>query len=310
MSKIKTTDQRFVNIEKKIGLFVLIVGIGIVAAIVFIGVQQDVFSSKKSVYFVADSGKDLKDGLFVTLSGFKIGKVKRVFLDDISKVKVELSINSDYMKWIKTDSKAKLTKELPIGEGIIEILPGSPDSGAIAENGVIEFAKEQWFSAMTKDIEPFPISIKDIPAMTKLFQEIKDEIDPMLPDLKLTLANLSKLTNSTVLLEGEGVLKNANKSFNDVVSITSQLADKMPAIIDKLDSSLAGTDKLMESFEIVSSNILPQLSVLLDKGLEMTEDGEELVNALKKTWPISKQFKKKPGDVKEEERVIKLDSYE
>ncbi|MGR3177302.1 MAG: MlaD family protein [Candidatus Anammoxibacter sp.] len=173
---METTDQRFISVERKVGIFIWIAITGIIALVAFIGIKQGIFTAKQTLYFFSDSGKDIKSGQTITLSGFKIGKVKNVLLEDITKVKVELSIYSSYMKWIKADAKAVLTKELPIGEGIIEIIPGSKDREEIGENGIIAFEKVPWFAAMTSNLDPIPITVVDSPQMAALISSLKENL--------------------------------------------------------------------------------------------------------------------------------------
>ncbi len=47
----------------------------------------------------------------VKLRGFNIGKVEKLELTDDARVKVTLSILRSHMKWVKSDSKARLLKE-------------------------------------------------------------------------------------------------------------------------------------------------------------------------------------------------------
>lgn len=276
-----TTDQRFLNVEKKIGVFIFIGTIGIIATIVFVGVRQNVFTPKKKLYFITDSGKDIKEGQTITLSGFKIGTVSKVLLEDIARVNVELSINSEYMEWIKADAKAKLTKDLPIGESTIEIIPGSKNRGKVRERGVIGFEKVEWFAGMTKNLNPIPITVAKSPYMEKLFIDLKDdfqlEIDPLLTDIKYALKNLKMFSDESLVTKDHinSMLKNVDNSLASLDNLLGLLSNDLPVILDKLDESLEITQKL------------------INEGLGVASDAKEITEALKETWPISSHIKKK-----------------
>ena len=109
------TDRRFINMERKLGIFVIVAISGIALLIVLIGMKNDIFAAKARLYTIADSGKGLYEGMEVKLSGFSIGKVRKMYLDDITRIKLEMNINRNYLKWIKIDSKAILVKEGLIG---------------------------------------------------------------------------------------------------------------------------------------------------------------------------------------------------
>lgn len=285
-----TTDQRFLNIEKKIGIFIIIGTIGIIATIVFVGVQQDVFTTKNKLYFITDSGKNIKEGQTITLSGFKIGSVNKVLLEDIAKVNVELSINSEYMKWIKADAKAKLTKDLPIGESIIEIIPGSKNRGKVREGGVIGFEKVEWFAGMTKNLNPIPITVAKSLYMEKLFTDLKKdfqlEIDPLLTDIKYALKNLKIFSDESLETKDHinSMLKNVDNSLVSLNNLLGNLSSDIPVILNKLDESLEITQKL------------------INEGLGVASDAKEITEALKQTWPISSHIKKKEKLERKKER--------
>ncbi len=302
MTYMKNSDQRFVNIEKKIGIFIVVAVIGIISAIVFIALQHGAFTSGKEIHFFTDNVKDIKEGQIVTLNGIRIGKVQSLSLHNIKKVKVSLSIKTEYMKWIKSDSVARLIKDMPIGEGVIEIIQGGRQGGDIEENEEIRFEKIQWFSTMTKGIDPFPISIADVPVISGLFKEMKSELDVMLPDLKETLKNLRKLTDLATKTDIKPIMDAAHSNLSGLNGIIRTLADDTPAVFEKLNKSLDGANELI----LEVKDTLPKITILLDKSIGMADSGGELVGALKQTWPIKKHFKK----VEIEEEVIKLDSYE
>ena len=275
-----TTDQRFLNVEKKIGIFILIGTIGIIATIIFVCVRQNVFSHKNKIYFIADSGKDIKEGQTITLSGFRIGIVSKVLLEDIARVNVELSINSEYMKWIKADSKAQLKKDLPIGESIIEIIPGSRKRDHVKEGDVIGFEKVEWFAGMTKNLNPIPITVDKSPYLEEFFVNFKDdfkhEIDPLLNDIKYTLKNLKSFSDESLATKDHinSMLKNVDNSLASLDNLLGQLSNDVPVILDKLDESLEITQKL------------------INEGLGVASDAKEITEALKQTWPISSHIKK------------------
>ena len=108
---------------------------------VFIGIERGVFTAKYRINFTVDKGTGFFEGMPVKLSGFKIGKIDSMSLDEHAKVKVILLINKKYSKWIRQDSKAILTKEGFIGRGAIEITVGSVNKPVIGDGGVIQNEK-------------------------------------------------------------------------------------------------------------------------------------------------------------------------
>lgn len=325
MRILKETDIRFINIEKKIGLFVLIAIIGIVLIIAFIGIQQDIFTPKTRIYFIADSGQGISEGQAVKLSGFRIGRVKRLSLDDVAKVKVELSINTRYMKWIKTDSKARLIKEGLIGDSIIEIIPGSANAKQIHQNDLIAFEREKGLSEMAEELKD---EIK--PALTGIGQAINYLNDPQ-GDIKQTLKNIKKLSAdlSSTKRHLNTLLQNTDKNISDTTRKVDSLIDsakstatstdnvvkkidkEFPALLDSVNKSLENIQKTTGEIKKATEKIAPQIPSTLEnvrevveKGSEIADETKETVGAIKKMWPI-RSFISQP-----DEKKLKMDSYE
>jgi phospholipid/cholesterol/gamma-HCH transport system substrate-binding protein len=314
MAVIKETDPRFINMEKKIGMFVLIAIAGIALVIVFIGIQQDVFTSKTEIYFITDSGEGITEGMAVKLSGFKIGKVKKLSLDDVAKVKVELSINTRYMKWIKTDSKARLAKEGLIGDSIIEITPGSAKADQIADKGEISFARARGLSDIAEELKE-----EVTPVLTEIKEIIHYVNDPE-GDIKHALKNISKLSDEAFttkqhldnLLKDAGssmkkidpLLDSTKKTMTTVESMVRKIDKDLPGIMEKVDKSLTNVQKMTDDLKKATEQSAPRIPSLVEKGDDIAGGTKEIIDSVKKMWPI-RSFIKSP-----EEKTLKVDSYE
>jgi len=311
---MKDTDERFQYLSKKIGLFVLIAILGIAGIIVFIGIQRDVFTNKTKLYFISENGQGLNEGQAVKLSGFKIGKIEKLSLDDVAKVKVEISINTKYMKWIKTDSTIKLVKEGYIGDAVLEVTPGSVQAKQIPEGGYLNF---QGAKSINEIIEELKDDIK--PVLLDIKQIIHYINDPK-GDVKQILGNVNKLSGDiqhtrelidTMLKNTDKNLENTMKktdtllgSIKDTVDTTNNILKnvetKLPNMLDKVDKSLTDVQKITDDIKHTTSGA----PVLMDKVTDITDDAKDITGAVKKTWPISSKIKIP------EEKTIKVDSYE
>ncbi|MDP1758729.1 MAG: MlaD family protein, partial [Thermodesulfovibrionales bacterium] len=182
---MKETDPRFARLTGKVGLFLIIAAAGIIATVVSIGIERGVFTAKYRINFTVDKGTGFFEGMPVKLSGFKIGKIDSMSLDEHAKVKVILLINKKYSKWIRQDSKAILTKEGFIGEGVIDISVGSANKPVIGDGGVIQNEKARGLDELAEEMRPVIGEIRDIISYVN---------DPK-GDIKQTLANLKTLSS-------------------------------------------------------------------------------------------------------------------
>jgi len=318
MGLFEETDKRFIGIEKKIGLFIVIAILGLISVGIFIGIRQDIFTSKGHIYFITKSGQGITPGMSVKLSGFIIGKVSISLLEDVGKVRVKLSINKKYMRWIKSDSTARLIKEGLIGEGIIEIVPGKEDSLEIKEGAVIKFERE--------------------PALGEMADELRQEIKPMLSDLreiiyyanndekgnlKITLSNLSRLSDELLktrknldeLIGSVGTdVNHAVKRVDETLASVQEIVGDLKLVINqtggniedtfkKLDTSLENLQKASAELRALMEGSAPKIPELIENGSMAVEGAKEVVDSVKGIWPVSK------GIEKPKEKTIKVDSF-
>lgn len=318
MKFMKETDERFIGVEKKIGLFVLAALIGIIAVIVSVGLQSDVFTSKTRIFLVAESGQGINEGTAVKLSGFKIGKVKRLYLDDAAKVKVELSIKTKYMKWIKADSEARLIKEGLIGDSVIEITPGSAKAKDVKEDGTIAFER-------TRGLGEIAAELKDElkPALSDIKQIVGYINDPQ-GDVKQTFKNLriiseglpatkqrldSLLTDadkgiSASVKKIDALLDSTKQTINTVDGLVKKIDKDIPVMLERTNKSVENIQKTTEEIKKATEQAAPHIPSIIEKGNDVAEGTKEVVDSVKKTWPV-RLFIKNP-----EEKLLKVDSYE
>jgi len=311
---MKETDPRFMNLRGKVGLFFIIAAAGIIATVVFIGIERGIFTAKYRINFTVDKGTGFFEGMPVKLSGFKIGKIDSMSLDENAKVKVTLLISKKYSKWIRQDSKAILTKEGFIGEGVIDITVGSTNKPLIGDGGVIEHEKARGLEDIAEEVKPVLNEIRDIISYVN---------DPN-GDIKQTLANLKTLSsglnatkeNADKLLKNadsniSGVSSNVSKTLKNVDSLlsnvdktVSSMNDKINPVIDKLNRTMDNAEKTTASLKDAVEKSAPKVPPLLNKGEDALSDTNEVVKSLKQIWPI-RLFIEKPKD-----SLIHGDSYE
>jgi phospholipid/cholesterol/gamma-HCH transport system substrate-binding protein len=254
----------------------------------------------------------------VKLSGFKIGKIDSMSLDENAKVKVTLLINKKYSKWIRRDSKAMLTKEGFIGEGIIDISVGSIDKPVIEDGGIIQSEKarglDEIFNEIVEEMRPV---IGEIKGIITYINDPKGDIKQSLANLK-TLSSGLHATKKNV----DKLLKNTDKNFSGISSDTSKalrnidslvsnadktvssMNDKINPVIDKLNRTMENAEKTTASLKDTVEKSAPKVPALLNKSKDTLSDTGEIVKSLKQIWPI-RLFIEKPKN-----SLIHGDSYE
>ena len=124
-----------------LGAFIL-VGIAIfVVGILALGGQKKTFEKKITVRAVFNDVGGLHVGNNVWFLGVKVGTVKRMVFTGNSQVEIVMNIDLNAQKHIMKDSKAKVSAEGFIGNKIVVIYGGSPQSTPITENDVLGVEK-------------------------------------------------------------------------------------------------------------------------------------------------------------------------
>ncbi len=129
----KDTKKKF-----KLGLFVLIVLVGFFFAIYYVGKNRNLFHDVTRVYTVFSDIKGLGRGSNVRFSGITVGTVSDITIKNDSAVRVEISIQTDYLKFIKEDSKVEIANDGLMGNKILVIHHGSSDSPTVKAHGTLQ----------------------------------------------------------------------------------------------------------------------------------------------------------------------------
>jgi phospholipid/cholesterol/gamma-HCH transport system substrate-binding protein len=321
MRLFEESDPRFKAIQRKVGLFVIVSLAGILGAVLYVGAQRDIFTPKTATYFVAESGKGIKEGMAVKLSGFMIGKVKRLSLDEHARVSVRLSINTKYMKWIKTDSIARLVKEGLIGEDIIEITPGAPQSPALQAGGRLPFERAADLGDMAEEVKPV---IKDIKEFIRHatgpeggVRRIMDNAAELTGDLKVTNREFQALIRDgregaaetlpkvhLVLDSAEKAAGNMNAAIEDAGALMARVSNGVAPALDSMEESLENVRQTTGMIKNATEQAAPEIPGLVERGREAADGTTEIMDAVKDTWPIKRHIKARG------EKTLRVDSVE
>src|SRR3990167_6257913 len=141
MSLFTDKDPRFKRLATKVGTFVVI-GIVACAALLFVlADRQGFFQPKTLLLAESPTGADLRPCMAVKLSGFKIGEVRSVSLNEHAHVDVLMRIEDRYLRWIKADSFVSVAREGLIGDSHLAITGGSAKLPPVREGDTLNFVQ-------------------------------------------------------------------------------------------------------------------------------------------------------------------------
>lgn len=303
---IKEEDPRFMHLRKKIAIFVVVASAFLVAVVVLIGKENDLFSSKYEIGFTVPKGTGFTRGMPVKLSGFRIGRVKSISLNESAQVDIVLQIARKYQKWIRRDSYVKLVKEGMVGETVVEVSVGSAAQPVLEEHGKLPYVKTKGLDEIADEIAE-----KVKPVLGDVRDIISYVNDPQ-GDVKQSLRNINTLTrelkttrrNLDGLILGVGeetrevsgrfstLLDDATVSVRKLDRPVSELDRRIPIILEKAENTLQNAEKVSSDFKTATEQSLPKVPQLLDKTEKVLDGTNTVIDAVKDIWPIRSHIKK------------------
>ena len=319
MSLLEDKDERFKNLFGKSAIFILVATIGIVLAFILAEIKHGAFTAMSPIHFVADSGTDLREGMPVKFSGFKIGKLNELTLDELGNVQVEVNIETKYLGLIRQDAVMTLKKEGVIGDGVLEISRGAVNKPALKTGGVVGFKREVGLEQAVVDVKNRVIPILD---------DLYDTLHDPQGDVHQTLKNLRKFStemlgtreridrmldsiDGTLNQDVGPMLESLRSSADSAASLSDQLDRELPELLHKADETM---DSLHQASETLNNSVqrsAPQLPGMIEEANEtlgktqgLVGDTQEVVDSLNSTWPFNKNASKQDSG------PIRMDSHD
>lgn len=296
---IREEDPRFRHLERKIGLFLFTALAAIALAIVLIGVQRGIFTKTLTLHFTADRGTGFSRGMPVKLSGFSIGRVTDLALNEQARVDITIEVDRQYRKWIRTDSTARLVKEGLVGDSIIEVAVGDPNKPEIKDGASIGYVKTKGLDEMASEIaekvKPVLIEVRDIigyindpngdlkksvhnlEILTRHLEQTRGHADMFLENTTHHLEAMSQ--RSTILLDS------ATRAVNslDMADLNTSLK-KLPPLLDKTDAAMANVSAISDQTRQLAEQAFPLVPGLLSRTDELMFSTDRLINSLNNSW--------------------------
>ena len=88
--------------EFKVGLFIVITSALIIAAVGYLAYSKGFFTREYIYTLSSKTGEDISEGMPVLFSGFKIGRVETVELNDQGLLLIKIRVPEQHTKWIRS----------------------------------------------------------------------------------------------------------------------------------------------------------------------------------------------------------------
>lgn len=297
MSLFRDTDPRFRGLNLKVVIFAVLAVIAGIALLAMLAVKQGLFASYTELRVEVPSGADLRPGMAVKLSGFKIGDVKSVRLNDHARVDLLIRIEDQYMWWIKADSVVSNAREGLIGDPYLTVTAGSPDLDPLRAGESMTYAPTPALADIAQDVRNRILPVIDgTTSMLNYMNDPKGDFRGAIAEMKMLTAELretrrqvDKLLVSLDEVAREDLrrtLANADKTLATVDQQITAISTRTDQSLAKLDEATASAKGTAESATQAIESASPRVDRLLDTARAAVRDTRKLMDGAGKRWPF------------------------
>lgn len=207
--------------KTKVGIFVTVGTLILVAALYFIGIRQNVFSKNIEVFAVFENVNGLQLGNNVRYSGINVGTVSKIEMVGDATIVIQMLVEQKTSAFMKKDAIATIGSDGLVGSMVVNIIPGKDNLTTI-------------------------VSGDTIPTYSRI------GADDMLSTLNVTNENAALLTSDLLkitqnILKGEGALA--------ALLTDSLLTQNLRETLRGLNSTAQGTDRAVANLNSLLSKI-------------------------------------------------------
>ncbi|MEJ8839057.1 MlaD family protein [Ramlibacter sp. AN1133] len=305
---------------KAILLLAFTVGLIGVAAL-FLMRSRGYFEPKQELFLIADNAEGVIAGMDLTFSGFAIGTVKKVSLNEKGQVRIEVDVIRKDAKWLRTSSVFTLIKnifgpaQLRAYSGVLTD-PPLPDG---AERPVLrgDFNEEVGrvigatkdvldnLNQITSENSELNRSMANLQAFTQKLQGKRGALHAIFgneEDAKKLVAAVDRANAAMAEIQrlaqrGETFVQNADTRVFGPRGIADDAQASMrqlQALLTDARGSLQRVDGVLKEAQGVASNVreatadLGPLRAEVEANLRKIED---MINDLQRKWPFAKDRK-------------------
>lgn len=196
------------NYKWKLGLFSIVVLVLAVGAIYYIGKQKNKFGSTVTVTARFKSVSGLKTGSNVLVGGIGVGTVDDIALVTDTTVEVSMIIQKGVEKFIKKDAKASIGSEGLMGDKVVVLVPGTPDTSTIRNGDTLAsvppIETEQILASLKTSADNAAIITSNLADISYRISHGKGALGKLLRDTSLSSnisATMQNLNSSTKKLD-------------------------------------------------------------------------------------------------------------
>lgn len=270
--------------EWKVGLFIILTVLLTVAGLVYMAYKKGLFQPETTYTLSSHTGDGLSVGMPLYFSGFKIGKVKELELNDQGRVLIRIAVPDQHGKWIRSDSKFLLEKPL-IGSAKLTVTTTNMTSSLLSPKAVATLQEVNDINDAIRRIQPI---LDQVAAITDNIAVLTGSLANPQGDMSKILKNSEKLTSS--LSAKRSILEMALGDEKSVQALHAsllnarQITEQVNTLLKKTDEEVYGKEGILPLViktlkELVAN--LGKVGATLDNVTKMSADAAASTKDLK-----------------------------
>ena len=232
------------------GFFIVCTAIIICMALLYLANEKGFFTRNYSFTLSSQSGDGFAEGMPVEFSGFTIGKVQKLELNDKGIVLIKIKVPQKHMKWIRTDSTFTLYRLL-IGTARIVVTTDNFKSAPLPEYKI-----------------PQVQVVNDINDSIEKVQPLLDKITQIAENLERVSAKVDIMVGKADVhvFGNDGTIPQFNKILKDV----NGKLEKLNPTVDNINKISTEASEGLKDIGILRSNVDDTLNAVEDlaKGVD------------------------------------------
>jgi len=303
----------------KLGMFVLLGIVLLVATLYFVGKKKNMFGSTFQLKSQFRSVSGLKVGNNVRFAGIDIGTIDEIQLMTDTSVMVDFVVKNEVRQFIKMDARVSIGSDGLMGDKILTISPGTSTKKMVNENDFIKSNKAIEMSDLLKSLK---ISVDYSQIITKELAEFgykmnhnKGVVSKLLTDetfansLEITLINLKNSSNELSTFSKKMNDKNGlvyklstDESYSKSVEATllnfKTSSDEFSNFTKKMNSNKGMIPRLLTDEKLRNS-----IDTSIFNIQKITKDLDETIKAAQNNFLLRGYFKKQKKAKEKAEKV-------
>ena len=255
------------RIEFKVGLFITITSLLILASIGYVAYKQGMFSKVYTYTLSSQTGENLTEGMPVAVWGFTIGRVSSLELNDQGTVLIRIKIPERHIRMIRADSKFILDKPL-IGSPRILVRTTNLNGLHLSPLTIPELTESNDINEIIKRAQPIIDKadriMANIEGITANLADPKGDVNRILRDAEALVARFSKRDSLLEMVVGD---PESVKSIHEALKKLRDITVKADGILQRVDGMAGKTyeqlycrDGVLPQFRNILRDLLAKLA--------------------------------------------------